>query len=136
MFKIGSVYKTNKLFSSYDKNAKHRYFIYLGSTDKTLGPLFLYFVTTTTKIHKKSEILYTFKAGEYGFTRDCIIIDSDIKTDMDESVFNAYEPVYISQIPNNILSVIYKNIQKSKAISNIIKNDIKYNFRVAGIPTV
>lgn len=136
-YTVGDVFRTELPFSENGKNAKPRWFIYLGKSCMGTTPVFLYIATTTTQADKyhADDILYTFCQGECGFTHDCILTYMDIKNYIDASLFESYKPIKISQVPKNILTQIWKKLKKIHKIKRQIKDDIRDSFRLVGIPT-
>lgn len=131
------MYKTQERFSECGKDAKCRYFICLGDTGVFQEQLFVYVATTTTKLTKypSKNVLCRFKAGEYGFTKDCVLYDCDIKDDITQEAFDEFKPNCVGALPKEVMMTIYKNIQASDNISKVIKDNTKASFQLAEIPT-
>lgn len=133
-FEVGKVYKLNRLFSDREdgKDAKRRYFLYLGNSSEFLSnPIFVYVATSTTRLaqfadgeKRAGENFIRFCAGSYGFSEDCVVCLDDLKTYMTEPLFASYEPEEKGMLDEHMLRRVYEKILASKRISKKIKCDI------------
>ena len=133
-YKVGAIYKLKRSFSDRKdgKDAKKRYFLYLGNTSELwASSLYVYVATSTTQIaqfetggEKASASFLKFNAGSYGFTADCVICFDEIKTYMTEECFDKYEPEEIGQLDAKMLKKVYSKILESNRVSKAVKIDI------------
>lgn len=140
MPKFGDVFRTQKEYTSTGKEAKPRWFIYLGQVSYFETPKNIYLCTTTTQINSQryknvdSSSLIYFYCKDGLFETDCLIYLDDIITNFTQEDFDKYLPIYKGNIgKDKILEIIRK--LKSVDISNKIKKDIFEFCQLEGIST-
>ena len=138
---LGSVILWHNFPFQKDKVIKDRWFVYLGKyrygdTNKNL-----YLFTTTTQMQyylpggeREKKIRISFKGGNYGFEKDCIL-DIDFGPEAIPEI-NLYDNSNITVkglLPENILRQIHNLIERTKHISPKVKMDIHNSYIMAGI---
>lgn len=140
MPKIGDVFRTEKDYTSTGREAKPRWFVYLGRVSVFEEPRNIYLCTTTTQISSvryknlSSDSLVYFYRKDGLFESDCLLYLEDIISQFTEQKFKEYNPVYKGNIGNKKLSEIIRKI-KTVEISGKIKRDILESFRLEGVST-
>lgn len=140
MPKFGDVFRTEKEYTSTGKEAKPRWFIYLGQVSCFETPKNIYLCTTTTQLKSKRyqnlspEYLVYFYKKNGIFESDCLIYLEDIITQFTQSDFDEYEPVYKGNIGNDKIIEIIKKL-KLIDVANKIKKDIFAFCQREGIST-
>ncbi len=140
MPKFGDVFRTEKDYTSTGKEAKPRWFIYLGQVSCFESPKNIYLCTTTTQMNSQryknvgsDSLVYFYSRGGL-FESDCLIYLEDIITQFTQNDFDEYEPVYKGNIGKDKIVEIIRKL-KSAGISNKIKKDIFAFCQLEGIST-
>lgn len=139
MYKVGDVLKTTVPYTSTGKDAKNRWFVYLGKVNFAQNPRNIFLFTTTTQIQKYKDdpkcVYVEFKAKDSVFEEDCLLCLDSIEDSFTEDVFNdKYMPEYKDRLSEGKLIEIAQKI-KMADIAPIVIKDIISSFRADGIKT-
>ena len=144
-FEIGGIYRTENAFSGRmdGREAKSRWFIYLGKSGLFEKPVLLYLLTATTQIHHfqtggdKAGMNYVlFPAGCCGFEADCAVCADELIDNMSLSAFEQLVPVKKGKLSDQKAKELYEKIRNSRYIMRKIKVLIhdSLNAFVSGLP--
>lgn len=139
MYKVGDVVKTTVLYTSTGKEAKKRWFVYLGKVDFTQNPRNIFLCTTTTEMEKYKEnkdcVYVEFSPETSIFEEECLLCLDYLETSYTEDKFNEiYKPELKGRLTEEKLKEIARKIDKAD-LPKKIKNDILQSFRVDSVST-
>jgi hypothetical protein len=142
--RVGTVFRWRDYRYQRDEEIKDRWFIYLGTTDRFSSPIYVCIVTATTQLRhyrpggvRANHKALHFKAGEYGFTNDCLVDPNLIEFDLQLPLFEKciadrqIEPV--SVLPDERLRRLYELILAAPHLFPRIQRDIHTNLNQIGI---